>query len=86
MKNIIIHLFVLLFFSEAVAENPSDIYLSNLKTEYTKTPLGIDIEKPRFSWNMQSSKNGAYQKAYQIEVTNESGDKVWDSGRVNNYV
>lgn len=86
MKNIIIHLFVLLFFSEAIAENPSDIRLSNLKTEYTKTPLGIDIEKPRFSWNMQSSKNGAYQKAYQIEVTNESGNKVWDSGRVNNYV
>lgn len=54
----------------------------NLQTEYTRTPLGIDIMYPRFSWQMVSEKRGDYQRAYQVTVTDESGKKVWDSGKV----
>lgn len=54
----------------------------NLKTEYAKTPIGIDVEKPRFSWQMQSDENGACQKAYQITVTDEFGENGWNSGKV----
>lgn len=58
------------------------VHLDKLRVEYTETPLGIDVEKPRFSWQMQSAENGACQKAYQIMVRDEQGKKVWDTGKV----
>ena len=45
----------------------------NIKTEYLKNPLGIDIENPRIMWNCEG---GVTQTAYQI-ITDE-----WDSGKV----
>jgi len=45
----------------------------NIKTEYLKTPVGIDISNPRIFWNCDK---GKVQTAYQI-VTDE-----YDSGRV----
>ena len=45
----------------------------NIKTEYLKNPLGIDIENPRIMWNCE---DGVTQTAYQI-ITDE-----WDSGKV----
>ncbi|HEA22279.1 MAG TPA: alpha-L-rhamnosidase [Pricia antarctica] len=55
-----------------------------LTVEYQDTPLGIDVETPRFSWQMQTmtGKMGQVQKAYQISVTSDAGEKVWDSGKV----
>ncbi len=44
-----------------------------LRTEYLKTPLGIDIKKPRFMWNVEG---GVKQTAYRI-ITDH-----WDSGKV----
>ena len=35
----------------------------NLKVEYLKNPMGIDIVCPRFSWNCQG---GVRQTAYQV--------------------
>jgi len=45
----------------------------NIKTEYLKSPIGIDISNPRIFWNCDG---GRVQTAYQI-VTDE-----YDSGRV----
>lgn len=45
----------------------------NLKTEYLKNPIGIDIDNPRVMWNCVG---GIKQTAYQI-VTDS-----WDSGKV----
>ena len=63
-------------------ENP--VSIKKLKVEYAEMPLGIDVEKPRFSWQMvmQNTERGYSQKAYQITVTDEAGQTVWDSGRV----
>lgn len=57
--------------------------VKNLKTEYTVTPLGIDVETPRFSWQMASfgTERGQQQTAYQITVSDEKGNLVWDSGK-----
>lgn len=60
-----------------------DISIVNLKTEYTITPLGIDVEKPRFSWQMRSEKGGYSQTAWQIIVTDERGQIVWNSQKNN---
>ncbi len=45
----------------------------NLKTEYLKNPIGIDIKNPRLFWNCDGGKK---QTAYQIVADN------WDSGKV----
>ena len=51
---------------------------------YQSEPLGIDVEEPLFGWRMAPSRgeHGIYQSAYQIEVTNEDGMTVWNSGKV----
>lgn len=57
--------------------------LTSLKVEYEETPLGIDVENPRFSWQMTSSKRGQSQSAYQIIVYNTTDQKeVWNSGKI----
>lgn len=60
----------------------------NLKTEYRINPLGIDITSPRFSWQLDTDRNGAKQTAYHIlcasseaKLTVESAD-LWDSDKV----
>lgn len=57
--------------------------VKNLKTEYAITPLGIDVSFPRFSWQMESSgtERGQQQMAYQVIVSDEEGELVWDSGK-----
>lgn len=45
----------------------------NIKTEYLKNPIGIDIDNPRIMWNCD---RGITQTAYRI-ITDE-----WDSGKV----
>lgn len=64
----------------------SDVQLTNLQVEYTETPLGIDVEKPRFSWQMMSDKRGQEQTAYQITVRNEEGKEMWTSGKTDSGV
>lgn len=57
--------------------------LTSLKVEYEETPLGVDVESPRFSWQMTSSKRGQSQSAYQIIVYNTTDQKeVWNSGKI----
>lgn len=58
----------------------------NLKTEGMVEPLGLDEEKPSFSWQMQSDAIGAAQKSYQIVVMDETETVVWDSGVVESNI
>jgi alpha-L-rhamnosidase len=60
--------------------------LTKLKTNYQTTPLGIDIAKPQFSWQMVSTdtQKGRKQIAYQIKVENEDGKTVWNSNKISN--
>ncbi len=51
-----------------------------------QNPIGIDSEKPRFSWNMQSNIRGAKQTAYEIFVADsakslKTGKYIWRSGK-----
>ncbi|HFE52698.1 MAG TPA: rhamnosidase [Bacteroidetes bacterium] len=61
---------------------------TNLRCEYQKDPLGIDVEKPRLSWNLAARGRGVAQTAYRILVAtdpqilaSDSAD-IWDSGKV----
>jgi alpha-L-rhamnosidase len=55
---------------------------TNLRCEYRANPIGIDILRPRLSWQLQSEKPGARQIAYQI-VAKSANEMIWDTGKVN---
>lgn len=57
------------------------VVIENLQVEYRKTPLGIDVAQPRFSWQMSTTKaeRGYVQTAYRIEVRDPAGRMVWDT-------
>lgn len=59
--------------------------IDRLTTEYMTDPIGIDVEKPQFGWQMQSDRYGAEQKTYRITVAGSESDLragkyVYDSG------
>lgn len=62
--------------------------LYGLTCEQLPTPVGIDSERPRFSWKISSDTRGFHQKAYRIMVAttpgllNRNRPDVWDSGTV----
>ncbi|HEX6430693.1 MAG TPA: hypothetical protein VF008_23535, partial [Niastella sp.] len=76
--------FILIFFPCALFA--ADIQIINLQVEYTTTPIGIDIQNPRFSWQMEAAEGGCSQTAYQIIVTDELKQVLWNSGRNNSDV
>ena len=55
--------------------------IKNLQVEYTSTPLGIDVQSPRFTWQMSVSdgERGYSQSAFQLVVINPVGSVMWDS-------
>lgn len=57
--------------------------IGNLTTEYTQTPLGIDVTHPRFGWQMVApGERGVIQSAYQVIVKDPAGTVSWDSKKV----
>lgn len=75
-------LIILISSGMSISSVPSHL-LTSLKVEYTDTPIGIDVVKPRFSWQMTATdgKRGVFQTAYQILVTDQDGTLTWDSGK-----
>ena len=64
------------------------VTVTRLRCEYAVNPLGIDAERPRLSWAIESSRRGTRQTACQIVVASSEsilrsnrGD-LWDSGRL----
>ncbi len=59
-----------------------------LLCESQENPIGIDCEKPQFSWKLNTSNRGARQSAYRIVVGKSENEitkgnaKVWDSGKI----
>ncbi len=83
-------LFLCLFYSvllqgEVFAK--SSFSVNELRCEYKKNPLGLDVTAPRFSWRIDTDQRGWLQTAYQIRVALNSADLaagkalIWDSGK-----
>lgn len=59
-----------------------------LRCEHLQNPIGIDTNKPRLSWELQSEHRGRRQTAYQILVASSSESlakdhgNLWNSGKV----
>lgn len=62
--------------------------VSNIKVEFAENPLGIDVQKPRLSWELASEALNVKQSAYRILVASDrdqllaSEGDLWDSGKV----
>lgn len=58
--------------------------LEHLTVESRRTPLGIDVARPRFGWRMKAAgaERGALQAAYRVVVRDAARAEVWDSGVV----
>ncbi|MEQ8335985.1 MAG: family 78 glycoside hydrolase catalytic domain [Cyclobacteriaceae bacterium] len=86
--------FLLVFFSAVnysctdSEEKDTPLNLSNPRVEYHENPEGIDVEHPRFSWELEGEGRNRSQSAYRIIVASTreklelaEGD-IWDSGKV----
>lgn len=67
--------------AQPMASNVS-LSLEEMKVEGLRSPLGIDVAQPHFSWMLQSAERGCQQKNYRITVTDMTGQTVWESGVV----
>ncbi len=57
--------------------------VDKLTAEYSATPIGIDVQAPRFGWQMSSAPGdrNLMQTAYRIVVKDPAGNITWDSGK-----
>jgi alpha-L-rhamnosidase len=66
----------------------SDVLVEQLRCEYLRDPLGIDVLQPRLSWILESETRGQMQTAYQVQVASSidrlAADQpdLWDSGKI----
>ncbi len=67
-----------------LGEGDDVLSVYDIRTEYRKNPIGIDVKNPRFSWKMESDRRNVLQQSYQIEVyaKPDGTERIWDSGRV----
>ena len=83
-KSILSLILINLFFATSQAK----VSLTRLTTEGRDCPVGIDVNVPRFGWQIVSDRNKVTQRSYRIivassreNIDNGTGD-VWDSGTV----
>lgn len=70
--------------ASALADTP--LAVKNLRCEYKTDPLGIDVRKPRLSWELASAERGVLQTSYEIRVAASEaelakGKVIWQSGK-----
>src|SRR3954470_22418347 len=70
----------------AAAPASADVTLGSLELEDRTRPIGVDVDRPRFSWVVDSEARGVTQTSYRVRVATADegldGDLVWDSGEV----
>ncbi len=64
------------------------VEVTSLVCEYHDNPVGIDVMKPRLSWQLSSVEMNVMQSAYEIRVAklksdlSKKGKQLWNSGKV----
>ncbi|MDO8928367.1 MAG: family 78 glycoside hydrolase catalytic domain, partial [Bacteroidota bacterium] len=79
---------ILLFVLIAIQTQAQKSQSINLQCEHMVNPIGIDAASPRLKWQMNDTRLGAMQTAYQVivgtdsvQVAAEKGNS-WDSGKI----
>src|ERR1700739_4701708 len=71
----------------STAEAPPALRVKTLRCEYKVDPLGIDVRKPRLSWEMESTEKNVQQTSYEVQVASSEeelakGKVIWECGEV----
>ncbi|MBA0882126.1 glycoside hydrolase family 78 protein [Flavobacterium undicola] len=89
MKKFLLHItFIIISLISISAKAQNKISVTNLQCEMLSNPEGIDVVKPRLSWQIKSDVNDVKQTSYQILVAstlenlNANKADLWDSGKV----
>ena len=84
--NILFFFPVLFFFSGCSSYRHTMV--EDLRCEYVRNPVGMEVSRPRLSWKIISAANGQRQTAYQIIAAttpgklNEKDADLWNTGKV----
>jgi alpha-L-rhamnosidase len=87
MKNKIQIILLLVCFSISTSFGMINDEVAQLTTEYHTNPIGIDIVKPRLSWQISTEKQNWKQAAYEIRAAISISDLqkgkklLWSSGK-----
>ena len=68
----------------------ASVTVAELRVEYMTNPLGTDVARPRFSWQLRAAERDVAQTAYELQVADRANALgsangaalLWDSGRV----
>jgi len=62
----------------------NNFYLYDLRCEYRKNPIGIDVLKPRLSWKINGNGRGIKQSSYRIQISLDDNfnNVIWDTGMI----
>ncbi len=90
LKASILGVYILGFPTAAISQTVKSVStISNLRCEFTQTPLGIDKLQPALSWNINDNSRGVIQTSYKILVATseklleKNKADLWDSGEIN---
>ncbi len=81
-------LLLICLFTICVPIHITALQIKNPRIELLTDPVGIDIQSPRFMWQLEASENDVYQIAYQILVATSENDLnaernlSWNSGKI----
>ncbi|MBE0654329.1 MAG: family 78 glycoside hydrolase catalytic domain [Bacteroidales bacterium] len=64
------------------SQAPAHLKPVELKCEYLEDPLGVDMNDPRFFWQLTSDRSGDNQSAYRIIVASDKEDIDRNTGTV----
>ena len=56
--------------------------LYDLMTDNRRENILVGSKKPVFSWRVETEKRNVHQESYRVQVWDEQGNSVWDSGTV----
>ena len=59
----------------------AQVNADHLLCENKINPVGVDMQQPRFSWQLLANRSNIQQKAYEIKLT-EGKKTIWNSGKV----
>jgi alpha-L-rhamnosidase len=85
MKRLLIFGMLALF---AVSMQAQNLSVTNLKCDYRENPIGVDIVKPVFNWQLISKQNNVLQTAYRVLVADDAAllaknmGNIWDSKKI----
>ena len=77
----------------SITADAADLRPADLRCEYLRNPLGIDVLQPRLSWKLESLEQarGVTQTSYRVLVADSSvvlaqdEGNLWDSSKVDTH-